>query len=380
MQLRKRRLKKAGKRQGAMLVLIAITLIIFVVALVFSIDVAYMQLVRSQLRAAADAAARAGAQTLSTAQDEKAAVKKAIDIAAENVVAGDGFKLAPEDVEIGKSVVQKDGSWDFVPGGQPYSAIRVNAERTAGSVAGPVRLLVGGILGRQTFEPRHVATASQVDQDVVLVIDRSGSMAWDLSGRDGAYPPGGAECNDPHATLSRWAAARAAVNEFLNAVAETRPQEQVAIVSFSTDLSRCGMNVKAATIDSDLNLDYSKASSAMTNLSNSPIPGGTNISAGMDLGVKAFKGKNARTFAQKTMIVMTDGIWNDGRRPADAARDAAAAGITVHTITFCSKRNEADMRDAARVGGGKHYHAPDAAALKEIYEEIAFTLPIILTE
>src|SRR5687767_13495180 len=79
MQLRKRRLKKAGKRQGAMLVLIAITLIIFVIALVFSIDVAYMQLVRSQLRAAADAAARAGAQTLSTAQDENAAVKKAID-------------------------------------------------------------------------------------------------------------------------------------------------------------------------------------------------------------------------------------------------------------------------------------------------------------
>ena len=38
------------------------------------------------------------------------------------------------------------------------------------------------------------------------------------------------------------------------------------------------------------------------------------------------------------------------------------------------------MRDAAREGGGKHYHAPDARTLKEIYEEIAFSLPIILTE
>ena len=290
--------------------------------------------------AAADAAARAGAQTLSTAQDEKEAVKKAIEIAAENVVAGESFKLAAEDVEIGKSVVQTDGSWDFVPGGQPYSAIRVNAERTAASAAGPVRLLVGGILGRQTYEPRHVATASQVDQDVVLVIDRSGSMAWDLSGRDGSYPRGGAECNDPHATLSRWAAARAAVDEFLISIGETRPQEQVAIVSFSTDISRCGMNVKAATIDSDLSLDYSKAKGAMTRLSSKPIPGGTNISAGIDLGVKAFKGTNARSFAQKTMIVMTDGQWNAGRRPVDAARDAAAEGITVHTITFCAAQTK----------------------------------------
>jgi hypothetical protein len=34
----------------------------------------------------------------------------------------------------------------------------------------------------------------------------------------------------------------------------------------------------------------------------------------------------------------------------------------------------------ARQGGGKHFHAPDAAKLKKIYEEIAYTLPILLTE
>ena len=64
MQVSQKRLRQP--RRGAMLVLVAITLVIFIVALVFSIDVAYMQLVRSQLRAAADAAAKAGAQMLST--------------------------------------------------------------------------------------------------------------------------------------------------------------------------------------------------------------------------------------------------------------------------------------------------------------------------
>jgi Mg-chelatase subunit ChlD len=385
MQVRKGRLKKSSKRQGAMLVLIAITLIIFVVALVFSIDVAYMQLVRSQLRAAADAAARAGAQTLSTSQDEKAAVQKAIDIALENVVAGDPFKLAADDIEIGKSVVQKDGSWAFEPGGQPYSAIRVNAERTASSTAGPVQLLVGGILGRKTFEPRHVATASQVDQDVVLVLDRSGSMAWDLSGTEWKYPPGipsypAGYCTDPHPTLSRWAAAAAAVNAFLDAVTETRPVEHVSIVSFSSEYSACDMDVPAASTDSQLTLDYSKARAAIAKLSSNPIPGGTNIGAGIDEAVEVLKGGKARSFAQKTIICMTDGHWTDGNNPVDAARRAADENITVHSITFSNNADEAVMKDVARVGNGKHYHAPDAATLKAIYEEIAFTLPIILTE
>ena len=177
---RKNRQKRADCRRGAMLVLVAITLIIFIVALVFSIDIAYMQLVRSQLRAAADAAAKAGAITLSTTQDDQAAIQKAIDIAAENTVAGEAMQLASSDVEVGKSTRQTNGSWDFVAGAMPYNAVRVNAERTTGSTAGPVRLLVGGMLGVHTFEPSHVATASQMDQDVVLVLDRSGSMAWDV--------------------------------------------------------------------------------------------------------------------------------------------------------------------------------------------------------
>ncbi|MCI0643201.1 MAG: pilus assembly protein TadG-related protein, partial [Gemmataceae bacterium] len=67
----------ANRRQGAMLVLVAVTLIIFIVALVFSIDIAYMQLTRSQLRAATDAAAKSAAITLSMTQDDQAAVQSA---------------------------------------------------------------------------------------------------------------------------------------------------------------------------------------------------------------------------------------------------------------------------------------------------------------
>ena len=384
MLLAKIRLRSPSNRRGAMLVLVAVTLIIFVVAMVFSIDVAYMQLVRSQLRAAADAAAKAGAQALTSEQNDQAAVTKAQDVAAQNIVAGEPLRLASADIELGKSVVQSDGSWNFVPGGQPYSAVRVTANRSAGSPSGAVRLFVGSLLGVETFEPVHIATASQLDQDVVLVVDRSGSMAFDLSGVDWQYPSPlqypDAYCRPPHATLSRWAAARAAIDAFLSAIDNTRPTEHVSVVSFSSDTVACSTTVRAATTDSQLSPDYSLARAAMAQLSSRPIPGGTNIGAGIDQAVSVLKGGHARRFAQKTIIVMTDGHWTDGNNPVDAAIRAANDKITVHSITFSNNADEALMREVARVGNGKHYHAPDAAALSAIYEEIAYTLPIILTE
>jgi Mg-chelatase subunit ChlD len=374
---------KREARRGAMLVLVAVTLIIFIVALVFSIDIAYMQLVRTQLRAAADAAAKAGAITLSMAQDDEAAVQKAIDIAAANVVAGEPLRLDAEDVEVGSSVRQSDGSWNFVAGGTPYNAVRVNALRTSDSTAGPVRLLVGGMLGVQNFEPRHTATASQVDQDVVLVLDRSGSMAWDLSGVEWRYPGANqypaAYCELPHAQ-SRWAAAHAAVETFLTAIESTPPIEHVSIVSFSSNTSSCGRSVQSATIDSALSVDYALARSAMTQLSSNPIIGGTDIGAGIDTAVQSLKSSAARPYARKTIIVMTDGHWTDGSNPVDAARRAAMELMTVHSITFSTGADENLMKEVARTGNGRHYHAPDAATLRQIYEEIAYTLPIILTE
>ncbi len=364
-----------------MLVLVALTLVIFIVAVVFSIDVAYMQLVRAQLRAAADAAARAGAQALSMQQSDQAAIDKAIEIAALNHVAGQPLALSDDDIELGRPVPQADGSWQFVAGAQPYGAVRVHAFKSTTTAAGPVRLLLGGLLGRTSFEPEQFATASQVDQDIVLVVDRSGSMAWDLSGDEWSYPPGGrghptGENHPPHPTLSRWAAAVAAIGEFVAAINTTNPNEQVAMVTFSSDSGA----VLKATIDSVLGFDYTEITGALADLSSQPIRGGTNIAAGIDFGVAALEANAARRYAQKTMIVMTDGQWNQGRDPREAAREAAAKGIKIHAITFSENADETSMRDVATIGGGKHYHAPDAQSLKDIYREIALTLQVILTE
>lgn len=378
------RVRRVAARRGAMLVMVAVTLVIFVVALVFSIDIAYMQLVRSQLRAAADAAAKAGALALCDEQSEQAAIQRAIEVAEKNLVAGQPLSLEASDIELGRPEVQPDGSWLFVPGGEPYGAVRVTANKSAGTKAGAARLFFGGLLGVQYFEPIHVATASQVDQDVVLVLDRSGSMAWDMSGVDGRYPTGGGrsynECTPPHRRLSRWGAADAAVREFLVAVGQTNAIEQVSLVTFSSNTQACGRTIRAATVDSPLNPDYALVRRALNYYRRNPIPGGTNIGAGIDAAISVLTGANARRFARKTIIVMTDGQWTDGASPVEAAARASALNIRVHAITFSRSADEALMQDVASTAKGKHWHADDAQGLKDIYREIALTLPVMLTQ
>ena len=55
-------------RRGAIVVLVALMMIVFLASVAFSVDVAYMQLTKIKLRSAADAAARAAGEGLSRAK------------------------------------------------------------------------------------------------------------------------------------------------------------------------------------------------------------------------------------------------------------------------------------------------------------------------
>ena len=92
---------KPSDRRGAMLVLVAIVLILLIIGAVFSVDVAYMHMVRAELRTATDAAARAGSEALARTQDPALARAAAIDVASRNLVAGKGLSLKNEDITLG---------------------------------------------------------------------------------------------------------------------------------------------------------------------------------------------------------------------------------------------------------------------------------------
>jgi Mg-chelatase subunit ChlD len=107
----------------------------------------------------------------------------------------------------------------------------------------------------------------------------------------------------------------------------------------------------------------------------------TAIGEGLLMGSDAFQtDAMSRSFAEKTIILMTDGNHNTGQSPAETVLTAKARGDTVHCITFGAGANQTLMADVAIAGGGIYLHAPDGASLIDAFRQIARTLPILLTE
>jgi Flp pilus assembly protein TadG len=368
-------------RRAAMLVLIAVCLPLCIIMAAFAVDVAWMQLVRTELRTATDSAARAGAKELSLAQNQTAAKNRAKQAALRNEVAGTGLQLANSDIQIGSSKQSSPTSkFTFTNNAAKPNAVRVTGKRTSGSVGGPVDLMFAGILGVDEFEPEHIATSTQLDRDLCLVVDRSGSMMWKLTG--GSKVPEGSEgeCGKPHKTKSRWGALAAAVEAFLVELDATKQQENVGMASYSSNTTECGNTYKISTIDADLSSDYTPVRDKMAALSSKPVKGSTAISAGIDAGITVLTGQKTRPFAVKTMVLMTDGIHNTGPEPINSAKVAATKEIVIHTVTFSDDADIKRMKAVAAATGGLHFHADDQKELIEVFQEIAATLPVMLTE
>ena len=357
--------------------LIAITLPLVIIMAAFAVDVAWMQLVRAELRTASDAASRAGAKALSLQQTEAAARAAAKDASQRNLVAGTPLVMLDRDIEVGEGrQAIANSRFVFTPGGARLNAVRVNGNRTATSAGGPVALFLGQVMGVTQFQPSHIATSTQLDRDICLVVDRSGSMMRGVVSR---RVPGG-RCRPPHPTLSRWGALNGAVAGFLNELDNTAQQEQCGIVSYSSAGSQCRFTFTTSDINARLGFNYQPIRDAMASLSSRPVSGATNIGAGISNGIIVLTDNRVRPFALRTMVLMTDGRHNTGPEPVIAARRAARENIKIHTVTFSSEADFARMRAVAAATGGEHFHAPDAAALERIFRKIAATLPVLLTE
>ena len=365
-----------------MLVLIALMMVVFVAAAAFSVDIAYMQLVRTQLRTATDSAARAGGEALARMQNTNDALQAAKEMAAANFVAGKPLILYDSDVEFGNSVPVPGGKWAFVANTAPINSLRVNGRRTADSASGSVAFFIAPALGVNSFEPTQTASVVRFDRDICLVVDRSSSMKLDVDDSSAGMSTGDPRfCSPPDPDTSRWAALAVAMEGFLDVLGDTPQIEHVSLVSFGSNYSACGMHNNASDINQPLTADSVLVTSAMTTLSDTAFNGGTVTAAGVDSAITALTDPaTARPFARKAIVVFTDGHTWEPDRLLSSARNAAQQHIVVHTITFGTGANQVQMREVAEAGGGKHYHAPDAEALVQVFREIALTMLVVLTE
>ncbi len=361
-------------RRGAMMVLIAVSLPLFVMMAAFAVDTAYMQLTRTELRVATDAAARAGGRRLSINQDTGDARREARRAAGRNQVAGSRLLLANRNIEFGYSErANVNSRYVFDTSNPEINAIRINGKRTAGSRSGPINLFFAGALGARTFEPSHSAVSTQIDRDISLALDRSGSMAYasDESSwrwRPAAAPPGWG-WGDPVPPNSRWLDLVNAVNGFLVELENTPQDEYVSLATFSS----------SARLDEGMTLNYNDIRTSVDGITQQFNGGATNIGQGMQESIDVLT-DGSRPFAARTIVIMTDGIWNRGPNPITIAQQARAQGITVHAVTFSGEADQNTMRQVAEAGGGKYWHAPTGAALLAVFREIANNNPTLLTD
>jgi len=357
-----------------MLPLIALLLPVLIIFLGFSVDLAYMQNTRLELRAVTDAAARAGATKLSRTDNPAAARAEAIRIAAANNVAGKSLILKENDIQIGRSIRDANGRWKFNNGGSPANAVRVTGARINGSGSGAVPLYFGSQIGAMNFEPQFTAVASFLNVDICLVLDRSTSMKVDInSDESGLYTSDPRFCRSPQST-SRWNALHSAVQVFTDALRASNGKEQVALATYSSSFNParyCGTSGVASTLDLGLSVDMNQIDSQVDRLSGEVWNGNTDIESGMRVGInELLNGANARKGADRILIVLTDGNENEGSAMA-AAVTCKAENIRVNTVTFSIDANQSLMKDVAAATSGRHLHADTATELKAAFRELA---------
>ncbi|MCM2369013.1 VWA domain-containing protein [Aporhodopirellula aestuarii] len=374
-----RRWPTAQHRRGATAVMFIILLPVLLLFIGFSVDLAYMQLSRAELRAATDLAAKAASSELARTGDVASAIAKGKQIAQANTVAGQGLSLEDADFVFGNTVRSASGKWTFTANASPINAVQLNGRRTSAAPDGEVDLFFSDLLDGGGFPTTAIATAGFINADICLVLDRSSSMKLAVS--DTSTGMGGGDpraCDIPWAD-SRWIALDDAIRIFMDKMNDTYAEEQISIVSYASNYTACGVNNQDATLDQPLTLNTASIAAAMDNLSHTIWGGNTETSKGMSLARQELKGGNARPTAEKVMIVLTDGAYTNDTHPADIAAKAANDKIKVHTITFgsCPEPVILQMQTTAEAGGGLHFHAPDAETLNQAFSKIAGSLSIL---
>lgn len=394
-QLQKQRseaVQPSRNRRGAVVVLCALLMTVVMVGIAFSVDVAYMQLTRTELQAANDAAAKAATVALAQGRNANQAKNEAIAAAARNKVAGRSLVINNNNIKLGGLRLGNNGSWDFVEGQTPLMAAQIDVNMTSNSPSGPVNLFFAPFLGSNTFSPRNTATAGFVQNAICLVLDRSHSMCFDLSGVDWVYPAGAplwplAYVAPPRPQGSRWATLTNSVRLFNQILNDSAHNPPVALVTWGSQINAGIWNgvrypsFPASILDVAIGTNQlGQINSTLVTKGNNIMLGGTNMAAGMTQGRQVLVNYNPALPVNRVMILLTDGEWNAGSDPVGVANQLATSNIKCHTIGLLAGQSSQVLSRIAQITGGKFFMATDQASLDAAFREIAADLPIVLTQ
>lgn len=377
------------KRSGSITVLFLLMLIAVIAVGAMAVDLALVEAARTDMRITADLASRAATVEYIETESVDAAIDRAQELAAINKVAGANLTLGDADIVPGNSARQSNDKYVFSAGGTPINSFRVNARLENGSSSGSLNTLFSKVHNRSTVELAQSATATETYLDVVLVLDRSGSMAFDHTGVAWSYPTGGPWYINyylPPKNNSRWDSLENAISVFLTEMDLKEKKEHVALVTYSSSVTYWSshfsqyFSATEVSVDEDFTQTYSNVMNAVLDIGSEPVIGGTAISSGIDEAVDLLNNSPRNAYSEKVIILLTDGVWNTGYDPSTAAAAAANDDIVIHTVSFGSGAGQTEMQEVADATGGTAYDAPGDDELEDAFREIARSIGISLTE
>jgi Flp pilus assembly protein TadG len=190
----KSRISSASRRKGVAIFYIVAVFTVMMGFCSLAVDLGRVQAAKTEIRRAADAAARAGAAYLN--QGSSNAVNAAISMAANNKVDISPLALTTSDVTV--------GTWNtttktFTTSGSPdnittFAAVQVNAKRTKAN-GNPIPLLFGSVLGAKTCDVNATSVAAliaiQAPKQVYISAHGNPWLAGEPAGTLGSVPDNG---------------------------------------------------------------------------------------------------------------------------------------------------------------------------------------------
>jgi Flp pilus assembly protein TadG len=172
----------SGRRnheRGAIAVLMALTLTLFMGFAALGFDLSYVRLARLEMKNATDAAAHAAMVSLSISGNTSTASDMAITIAHLNTVLGKPMKLTSADITFG---TYNFNTKVFTAGGTPSTAVQINSQRFSSDDAdGLVSLTFGKALGYTESDVTQSVQSAFINRYFQVEVDITDSWICDIN-------------------------------------------------------------------------------------------------------------------------------------------------------------------------------------------------------
>src|SRR5262249_42777794 len=157
---------------------------------------------------------------------------------------------------------------------------------------------------------------------------------------------------------SRWKALSDAVASFVTVLQARNIDAKVAVVTYAENYTFGTFTTAEVSTDVTLTSTFSSVTSAVNGWTSKTLLGDTNIEAGLLAAQAELLSVRARSTADRTVILLTDGVATTGNTNiAQVAGNVRAAAKTViHTISFGAQASsgtaQTAMAGAAASGNG----------------------------